>query len=730
MPLKKPENKVAQMDNSSSFLSRREFLQKSSGTSIAVAGLCLVPACGVDNDDLSASGDWVEKEVSVWVRIQSDGRVIIYSPAAEMGQGSMTSVPLILAEEMDADWNLVKILQSPVDAEVYGMPWSPGGRKHMTTAGSRSVRHYYSLMRETGARIRAALCLNAAEHWGVDYAEVTAREGRVLHEKSGRNLSFGEVASFGSFDVLPSLEVVALKQAKDFNLIGRSMPRRDVPEKTNGKARYAMDVQLPGMLYGFMQRSPAHGASPIRSNASELLSEPGIHSIVNLDHGVGVLAESVERGLAVKERLQIDWSSTLSDRHDSQLDMLHYTPEGAEILKAEGDFDREFRTAAKTFEASATNAYACHAQMEPLNAVVRVAADKQSAEVWVGSQAPDRAQRFVAEALGLAVDKVTMNLLYLGGGFGRRSIADYVVEAAQLAAHVPGTAVKLIWTREDDFAYGAFRPQVRNFLRAAVDDKGRIVAWENTAVGPGGNMSSRGAGMDHYTIPNVQLMRKEIDHGVRLKHFRSVGHGTIKFAVETFIDQIARQLNRNPYQYRLDMMANERARRVLQRAAEISRFDPQPKNGRAMGIAFADRDAYTCGVAEVSLNQNTGQLRVHKYWCVCDAGIVVQPDNARRQIESSVLMGISLALKERIDIKAGKVQQSNYHDYPILRMSEMPESIEVELLESEGHIHGLGETGLPATGGAIASAFAGLTGKYLYDMPFTPDRVLAALASS
>ncbi|MEP1448938.1 MAG: molybdopterin cofactor-binding domain-containing protein [Paraglaciecola sp.] len=718
------------IDKQQSQISRRQFLATTGGVTIALFGACLFPGCTQQNAQMSGDVEWVEKEVGVWVRLLYDGQMIIYTPSAEMGQGSMTSVPLILAEEMDADWSQVRVLQSPVDAEVYGLGWSPGRDKHMTTAGSRSIRHYYQLMRETGAQIRMAIRQNAANKWQVHVSEVITQPGEVLHEKSNRKMSFAEVAKFGNFDILPSVDTLQLKDPKEFRLIGKDIPRQDIPEKTNGTAQYAIDVQLPGMLFGFINRSAAHGAKPKLTNKQAILAIEGVKSVVELAHGIGVLATSIESGLQAKGQMQIEWGSTLSDSHNSVEDLAKYTPDGAQEIRQQGDVQTAFQMANSIIEASTTNKYVYHGQMEPLNAVVFFSTNKKSAEVWVGSQAPDRAQKAVAEKLGLEVNNVAMNLLYLGGGFGRRSLSDYVAECAELAASVPGLPVKLIWTREDDLAYGAFRPQLRNFFKAGIDKQGRITAWQQTAVGPGGNMSSRGAEISHYDIPHVRLLRKELDHGIRTKHFRSVGHGTNKFAIETFIDQIARSQNKDPYQYRLAMMqGNARARKVLERAVEMSAYDPIPKEGTAMGIAFADRDAYTCGVAQISLNRDTGVIRVHKYWCACDGGVVVQPKNAIRQIKGAVIMGISLALKEQVDFSAGKVVQSNYTDYPILRMSEMPESIDVDFIYSEEVLHGLGETGLPATGGAIASAFAALTGKYLNDMPFTPERVLQVLNS-
>ena len=705
-------------------ISRRKFLASTGGATIVIGGLYLFPGCS----DRSAKGeDVIERQVSVWVRILSNGDTIIYSPAAEMGQGSKTSIPLILAEEMDADWHKVSVLFSPVDAKVYGLGWSPDSPKHLTTAGSRSVKSYYQLMRETGALIRTMLRNNAAEKWQVNPDEVSTEPGVVFHKRSNRQLTYGEIAEFGNFDVLPDPSSVKLKDSKDFRLIGNTMPRHDIPLKTDGSALFAMDIKLPGMLYGFINRSPAHGAILELTNPNEIKELAGVEAVVILDHGVGVVATSIESGLKAKSLMQIKWGSASSISHNSTTDLTGYSAEGAIELIQEGNVAEAMDNADKIHETTFTTKYAYHAQMEPLNAVVAVSSDKKTAEVWVGSQAPDRAQKEVADVLGTDPKNIKMNLLYLGGGFGRRSMSDYVAECAALAVHVDAP-VKLIWTRADDISYGAFRPQLKGFLKAGVDKEGKITAWEHTAVGPGGNMAYRGAQMGHYDIPHIRLLHKEMDHGIRTKHFRSVGHGTNKFGIEAFIDHIARTHGVDPYRYRWDMLqGNERARHVLERAAEMSGWDPKPKNGKAMGIAFADRDAYTCGVAEISLNRTTGIIRVHKYWCACDGGVIVQPENAKRQIEGAVIMGISLALKEQIDFDDGEVVQTNYTDYPILRMSEVPESIEIDFVYSGVAPHGLGETGVPAVAGAIASAFAALTGKQLLDLPFTPDRVLKVL---
>jgi len=717
------------MAEKSTTITRRQFLTATGGVTLLVSGYYLLPAMTGKYDKKIQEGELVEKRVDVWVTIMSDDQVIIYTPAAEMGQGSMTSIPAILADEMDADWNKVSILNSPVDAEVYGVGWRPGGTKNMTTAGSRTVRSYYQPMREAGARIRKALLQNAAQKWQVDRSELTTQPGKVVHQKSNRQMTYGEIAQFGSFKTLPDVSGADLKKPKDFRLIGEKLDRHDIPAKTNGSAIYAIDLQLPGMLYGFINRSPVHGAKPELTNEAEISQLTGVQSIVKLDHGIGVVASSIEAGLLAKRQMKINWSEAPATSHNSIEDMAAYTQSGAAEDRSEGNIKGAMNSAKSLKEAIYSNAYLYHAQMEPLNAVVSYSAATGTAEMWIGSQAPDRAQQEVAQTLGVDQKKVKVNQLYLGGGFGRRSLTGYAVECAALAKTVD-SPVKLIWTREDDLSYGAFRPQVKHFLKAGLDSAGKIIAWDHSAIGPGGGLSSGGAGISYYDIPNWRFNRKDVDHGIRTKHWRAVGHGPHKFAIESFIDQIARSQNKDPYLYRLDMMqGDQRARRVLEQAAEMSNWDPVPRNDMAMGMAFADRDSYSCGVAQIVLDRETGEIRVHKYWCALDPGVVVQPENATAQVEGAVVMGISSALKEQVSFEQGKVAQSNFHDYPILKMSEAPKSIEVAFIQSDEAPDGLGEAGLPAVAGAIASAFAGLTGKYLYDMPFTKERVLQVLKS-
>ncbi len=396
-------------------------------------------------------------------------------------------------------------------------------------------------------------------------------------------------------------------------------------------------------------------------------------------------------------------------------------------VSRQGDAHAELPQTFKQYTADYYSDHVYHAQMEPLCSVVSVNEAGDGAEVWVGTQFTSGAREEVAQALGVDFDRVTLHPCYLGGGFGRRSNSDYVVEAVHLSKAIR-RPVKLIWTRQDDLQYGQYRPMNLQRLEAGVDEEGMIKAWTHCIVGDGGGLLTSGAENEFYDIPNQAIELCSVDTGVRLKHWRAVGHGFNKYAIEAFIDEIATDWSIDPYEYRRRLMRNApRARAVLDAVAEMSDWGGTPPEGRARGMAFGERSgSLAAGVAEISLDRQTGKIRVHRFWCAVDGGIIVQPDNAEAQIEGGIVTGLSSVLFERVTLKDGKVQQSNYDDYPILRMSDMPE-VEVRFIESYENPEGLGEPGVPVAGGAVANAFAALTGRRLYHMPFTPDRVKAVL---
>jgi len=471
-------------------------------------------------------------------------------------------------------------------------------------------------------------------------------------------------------------------------------------------------------------------------NEKMILGTDGILHVVVLGHGIGLIAESIKTALDTKQKLVIDWSEgAKAESHTSELDYEEYASIAGDanwqgrMITNNGDTTGALKSAAKIYSSDYKNDHIYHAQMEPLNAVVSVAKDGKSAEVWAGSQAPDSARASVARTLGLEISKVKFNPHYLGGGFGRRSNSDYIIEAAELAK-VARRPVKLIWTREDDISYGMFRPMSLQRMEAGIDESGKINSWRHTIVGTGSRLLASGARTPYYSFPNQLIELRSVDHGIRTKHWRAVGHGPNKFAIETFIDEIAAGQNEDPYQFRRRLMKKfPRALNVLDTVAKMSDWDSKRNVGRAKGIAFAERSGSFCaGVCEISVDE--GKIRVHRIWAALDAGIVIQPDNVIAQIEGAILMGLSSVLHESITFKNGRVLQSNFDDYPLLRMKDVPESVEIKIIPSKERPTGVGEAGLPFVGGAVANAFAALTGKRIRHIPFTIEKVTELLKES
>jgi isoquinoline 1-oxidoreductase beta subunit len=689
----------------------------------------------VSCEDKNKLQQQLEKQpLTAWVKLAEDGAITIYNPAAEMGQGSMTSLPVLFAEEMDADWSRVSVEFSPQESDVYGSEgWVPG-TKLMFTVGSRTTHSYYPVMRQAGAQARYVLLFSAAKHWDVPISELQTVPGEVLHSKTGRRIGYGALVPFLQMpDPLPQIPDTALKKTKDFRLVGTVMPRTEIPAKVDGSAQFAIDIKLPEMVYGVMERGNLHGATPTLNNKTAIEKMPGVLKLIVTDYAVGIVAETLEAALHAKSSLKIDWSDAPATGHDSvqiyttYAQMADNDSEG-EVLRDIGNTTQAMQTASRVYEADFKNDYVYHAQMEPLNAVVRVSADKQKAEVWVGSQQGPDTKLGVPELLGIPPENVDVHLQYLGGGFGRRSMNDFVEECTLLAREMAPLPVKLLWTREDDVTYGAYRPLSLQRLRASTDGSGRLTGFSHCVVGDGGNLVASGSANDHYDIPNQWTEWRGVKNGIRLKHWRSVGHGPNKFAIECMLDEIAVDQGEDPVAFRRKLMSRSpRALATLEEAAKLADWGAPLPQGRARGVAFVEHGSLGTGICEISLNRQTGKIRVHKFWIALDAGVPVQPDNIRAQMEGGVIMGISSVLKEKITIVDGRVQQSNFDDYQLLRMQDIPDEIETVILPSEERPEGVGETATPMVAGAIANAFLKLTGKRLRHLPFTPERVLEAL---
>ncbi len=463
---------------------------------------------------------------------------------------------------------------------------------------------------------------------------------------------------------------------------------------------------------------------------------PGILKVVTLDYAVGILASSIEQALEAKKQLQIIWGSSPAAGFNSQDAFKSYEAmlngKGAgRILTEIGAADAAFKKATKVFQADFKNDYVYHAQMEPLNSIVKISTDLKSAEVWVGSQQGFDSKLGVPQVLNIPPENVNINLQYLGGGFGRRSMTDFVTECALMAKEIPGKPVKLIWTREDDLRYGAYRPLTLQRLKAATDNKGNITAFSHIVVGDGGNLVASGIKNAYYNIPNQYAEWREVSNGIRLKHWRAVGHGPNKFAIECMLDEVAHGQKIDPIQLRRKLMINApNALATLEKAASMADWFGPKKNGRGKGVAFLERSGtLSTGICEISVDYTTGKIKVHHFWSAHDAGIIIQPDNVKAQIEGGILMGIGSVLTEQITINDGEVQQSNFNDYQILRMEDIPDSVETTLISSKGSPQGVGESGTPLVACAIANAFFDLTGKKLRHLPFLPQRVMEVLNS-
>ncbi len=722
-------------------VSRRQFMVGAAGLTFAFA----LP--GVTDAALPAS-ERVGKEFNPWLSIAPDGTITIMSAATEMGQGSMTSLPLILAEELDADWSRVRIVPVPPIDRLYSNP----AYGMIYTAGSNAVRVYFQPLRMFGAQARRVLLDNAAKRWGVPVEELTTEPSVVVHAKSGRRLGYGEIATFAEIpDKAPEIKPDQLKKASAFRLIGKDVMRIEVPEKVNGRAQFAIDVHLPGMLYGAVVRAPVEGAAPDRIDDAKARAVAGMVKVIRLPYGVGVVAETPWAAFEAKRALAVTWTRTAKAwGFDSDAGLAAFTATardlsqpGSEWFKA-GDLRDALGKAATAMDATYLSDYAYHAQMEPLNAVASVSASGDAAEIWTGTQSPTTAHEATAKALGISRDKVKLNTFLMGGGFGRRGPrdSDFTVDAVLLAKQA-GRPVKVMWTREDDIQNGRFRPLSAHYLRAGMDSSGRLVAWHHRHVGDRvtpffdpvryeankrrDGILMAGTELGGYDVPHQLVEQLYQDTGVRTAPLRGIGFVANKFATESFMDEIARQRGVDPLQFRLGMLAkNPRAAKIVERVAAMADWRRERK-GRALGLAYIDYSGtQVAGIAEVSLDRTSGQIAVHDFWCTIDCGIAIQPDNVVAQSESSIVYGLGIALSERITIKDGVVQQSNFYDYHVPRMNETP-MMHIEVIPSDNVPTGVGQMATPLVAPAIGNAVARLAGVRLRHAPFTPERVKQAL---
>lgn len=721
---------------------------------LGAAGLSFAVALGVERPAAAAvlGAGRSGQAISPWVSIATDGTITIMSPATEMGQGSMTSLPLIIAEELDADWSKVRVVAAPPLDAIYG---NPGFGGMMYTAGSNAVTSYYRPLRLFGAQVRRVLLDNAGRKLGVPLEELTTEPSAVVHVKSGRRLTYGEIATFAEIPAkAPELKPEQLKKGSEFRLIGKDVRRVETPHKVNGSAQYAIDVQVPGMIYGAIVRAPVEGSGPDKVDDAKAETIGGVIKIVRLPYGIGVLAETAWAALAARQALQsaVTWTRNgTAWGFDSDQGMEAFAA-AARNVKAEatdwdkqGDVRGEMPKAKTVVEGEYRCDYAYHAQMEPLNAVASVSATGDSAEIWCGTQSQSMAQEAVAKVLGISRDRVKLNDMLMGGGFGRRGhrVEEFIIDAVLMAKEA-GRPVKVLWTREDDVHNGRMRPITAHYLRAGLDGAGKLVAWHHRIAGDrvlpyadpvrferGGRKDGilmRGVELKSYDIPHQLSEQLYRDTGVRTSPLRGIGFTANKFVTEAFLDEVAQARGIDPVAFRLELLKDTpRGRKVVERVAQMANWGKK-RDGRGLGFAFIDYSGtLTAGIAEVSLNRSAGTIRVHNFWCVLDCGIAVQPDNVVAQTESSIVYGLGMSLSERISIKDGAVEQSNFYDYRVPRMNEVP-VMHIEIIATDNHPTGAGQMATPLVAPAIAGAIAQLTGVRLRHTPFTPERVRKALA--
>jgi isoquinoline 1-oxidoreductase subunit beta len=689
--------------------------------------------------------------LSPWVSIAPDGTITIMSAATEMGQGSMTSLPLIIAEELDADWSMVRIVPAPVNEAIYG---NPGFGGMMYTAGSNAVTSYYKNLRLLGAQVRRVLLDNAAKKLGLPVEELTTEPSVVVHAKSGRKLSYGEIASFAEIPAqAPEIKPEELKKPGQFRLISKDVMRAELPSKVNGSAQYAIDVQVPGMLYGAVLRAPVEGAAPDKIDGAKILAIKGVVKVVKLPYGVGVVAETPWAAFSGRRDVEasVVWSKDGKGRgfdSDKGLDVFAAVARDPNAQATDwfklGDVRSEMPKAASTFEGEYLCDYAYHAQMEPLNGIASVSPAGDAAEVWCGTQSQTMALEATAKALGIAREKVTLHDTLIGGGFGRRGPRDmdFLIDAVLLSKAV-GKPVKSMWTREDDVHNGRFRPLSAHYLRAGFDTSGKLTAWQHRLVGDrvtpfadpvryekAGKKDfilMLGADAKGYEVAHQLVEQVYQDTGMRTAPLRGIGFTANKFATETFVDEIAYKMGIDPVKYRLDLLSKTpRGTRVMERAAQMANWD-RKRDGTGLGAAYIDYSGtQVATVVEISLDRRTGKIRFRNVWCAIDCGVAVQPDNVVAQTESSIVYGIGLALTERISIKDGAVEQSNFYDYIVSRNSDVP-PMQIEVIQTDNHPTGVGQMATPTITPAVSNAVMALTGVRLRHAPFTEERVKKAL---
>jgi len=719
-------------------ISRRSFL-KMTGLTIAVSATPF--GYSVINASAQKEGSF---KPNVWFEITPDNKMTMTLGIAEMGQGSSTALPMIIADELEADWKQIRIMQGPV-ADAFHNPVM----HEQITVASASVRGFYEPLRKAGAAGKAMLVTAAAKTWKVPEEECIAFNGTVKHKKSNRSLTYGQLCLKAAKLDLP--KDPPLKKEAEFRYVGKPMARVDIPEKVSGKAIYGLDVKVPDMLYGVIARPPAYGAKPVSFDQKAAEGVKGVRNVVPIPMGILVCAETLDAAWKGRDALKVQWDKgSHPDMNNDSIEK-HFT-EGLDkagvVPKNVGDVKKALSEASKKVEATYFVPFVAHATMEPMNATAYVQKDR--CDIWAPTQIHTVAQIVASEISGVPKDKVYIHTTLLGCGLGRRGDPGFIFEPV-IASKAVGKPVKVVWTREEDIKYDLYRAAACQRIQAGLDSQGQLTAWSHKVacssilkflnpawIKDGIDVFSLWGivdfpdtpGLSHtaYEFPNFYVEQYLSDLPIPVAPWRSVQNAPNAFVVECFMDELAYAAGKDPVAFRLPLLKNNmRARRVLETVAEKAGWGKSMPKGKGRGIAqHSCFGAYVAQVADVSVNEKDGTIKVDRIVAAVDCGPVVNPDTVKAQMEGSVIEGLSAALKEEIKFSNGGVKTANFDDYKIMRMSEIPE-IEVHIIKSNEPIGGIGEPGVTPTAPAVANAVFNATGARIRRLPLTPQTVLATI---
>lgn len=733
------------MNTPNPVIDRRSFLKSS-----ALAGGGLVLAFYLNAADrlgaaevvkaatLTESGEFAP---NAFIRIAPDGSVTIYAHKPEIGQGIKTSLPMIVAEELEVDWRTVTVISAPLDP-AFGS---------QAAGGSTSTPTSYMMLRRTGATARTMLIQAAAQQWKVPASECTAENSRVLHPGSKRSSGYAELVALAATLPVPVEKSVQLKDPKHFKIIGTRIGGVDNDKVVSGKALFGIDQKLPGMLYATYTKCPVFGGKVVSANVDELKNEPGVRDAFVIEGtqelngllpGVAILADSTWAAFSARNKLKVTWNKGrfAHDSWDGFVAKAHElsSQPGQAVLRKDGDAEGALKGATKVVEAAYLYPFLSHVNLEPQNCTADARGDE--IEIWAPTQNPGDGQNLISRVLGYAKDKVHVNITRSGGGFGRRLMSDFMIEAAAISqrAKVP---VKLTWSRTDDLQHDHYRPGGFHFLKGAVDDAGRIVAWKNHFVTFGNSPDKAGNGAalggDEFPgrfLPDFLSEQTILETNIPMGWWRAPGSCTIAWALQSFIDELAHAAGKDPYEFRLALLGDKefdgganhrsspysasRMKGVLQLVAEKSGWGKKLPKGQGQGIAchFSHR-GYFAEVAEVTVSRD-GQLKVDQVWVVGDVGSeIINPSGAENQVQGSVIDGLSACWLQKLDYKDGQMLATNFHEYPMLRLSAAPPTVKVFFHKTDNPVTGLGEPALPPLAPAVCNAIFAATGKRVRELP-------------